>query len=192
MTLTPRTTGEVNLSIQVTITSATNALCTSLVGVVCNLLPGALANKNTVTVTFPQLADATVDGTQLTSAVFPSPHTLDLLTPASDDPHYWFIKNEWYRYTYYAVARTTSAERSGGFLAVNGFPTPNNDKTFVLVMVGPAVTGQSSRPSTSVAQYLEGENASAGDNTFAYQVFSASGNDRLAACPFTNGAPICD
>jgi hypothetical protein len=195
MSLTPKDTGEVNITIQISITSATNDLCTSLVGLVCNLLPGALATPHTVTVQFPQLADATVAGAQLPPAIFPSPHTLSLLTPVALDPHYWLIRNEWYRYTYYAVAPTTSAARSGGFLTVNGFPAANgnsNDKTFVLTLVGPAVTGQTSRPSTSVAQYLESANASIGDNIFAYQVFSVSGNDRVATCPFTNASAVCD
>lgn len=195
MTLTPQTTGAVTVAIQVPITSATSNLCTSLVGVVCNLLPGLLANANTVTVTFPQLSDATVDGTQLTSQVFPAPHTLNLLSPVDGEPHYWFITNQWYRYTYYAVSPTTSAARSGGLLTISGFPAANgnsNDKTFVLTVVGPAVTGQTLRPSTSVAQYLEGGNASTGDNSFDYQVFGVSGNDRIATCPFTNGSSICD
>ena len=195
MSLTPKATGEVTLRIDIPITSATSNLCTSIVGLVCNTLPGLLANTNTVTVTFPQLAEATVDGTKLTSAVFPSPHTLTLLTAAAGEPHYWFLRNEWYRYTYYAIAPTTSALRSGGFLTVSNFPAANSgpsNKTFVLAVAGPAVTGQNARPSTAVNQYLEGENASTGDNAFAYQVFGASGNDRVATCPFTSGTFNCD
>jgi len=195
MTLTPRTTGEASLAIQVPITSGGNDICTSLVGVVCNLLPGALATANTVTVQFPELADATVQGTQLQPAVS-SPHTMNLLAPASTDPHHWFFTNQWQRFAYYAVAPTVSAAQSGGYLTVTGFPAANgsnNDKRFVLAAVGPAVTGQNSRPSTSVGQYLEGENASTGDSTFAHQVFSAPGNDRMATCPFSTGAlAICN
>jgi hypothetical protein len=199
MSLAPKVTGEVNLTIQIPITSGTNNLCTSIVGLVCNLLPGALATANTVTVQFPELADATVAGTQLASAVFPSPHTLSLLTPVDGDPHYWFMSNEWYRYTYYAVAPTVSAAQSGGFLTVSGFPAANgspSDKRFVLAVAGPAVIGQNARPSTSVDQYFEGENKSTGDDTFAYQVYSASGNDRVATCPFSVGSSpvvsVCD
>lgn len=196
ITLNPRATGEVSLAIQIPITSGSNDICTSLVGVVCNLLPGALTNANTVTVGFPQLADATVQGTQLSATVFPSPHTLNLLAPVTGEPHYWFFSNQWHRHTYYAVSPNVSAAQSGGYLTVSGFPAANgsaDDKRFVLAAVGPAVTGQNFRPSTSVAQYLEGENASTGNNTFAHQVFSASGNDRLATCPFTTGAmAICN
>lgn len=193
--LDPQATGEVSLAIQIPIASGSNDICTSLVGVVCNLLPGWLAAPNTVTVQFPQLAEATVQGTQLGAAVFPSPHTLNLLAPVSGEPHYWFFTNQWHRYIYYAVSPNVSAAQSGGPLTVSGFPAANgnpDDKHFVLAAVGPAVTGQNLRPSTSVAQYLEGENASAGNNIFAYQVFSASGNDRLATCPFSAGALTCD
>jgi hypothetical protein len=196
MTLVPQPAGAASLAIQVPITSGSNDLCTSLVGLVCNLLPGVLASPNTVTVQFPQLADATVQGTQLSATVFPAPYTLNLLTPASGDPHYWFFNNQWHRYMYYAVAPNVSAAQSGGYFTVSDFPAANgssNDKRFVLAAVGPAVTGQNLRPSTSVAEYLEGENASTGNNTFAYHVFSASGNDRIATCPFVTGAmAICN
>jgi hypothetical protein len=118
------------------------------------------------------------------------------IAPVSGEPHYWFFSNQWHRYAYYAVSPNVSAAQTGGYLTVSGFPAANgsaNDKRFLLAAVGPAVTGQTSRPSTSVAQYLEGENASTGNNTFAYQVYSASGNDRLATCPFTTGAmAICN
>jgi hypothetical protein len=195
MTLVPQLTGAASLAIQVPITSGSNDICTSLVGLVCNLLPGALASPNTVTVQFPQLADATVQGTQLSATVFPAPHTLSLLVPVNGEPHYWFFTNQWHRYTYYAVAPNVSAAQAGGYFTVSGFPVANgsnNDKRFVLAAVGPAVANQN-RPSTLVAEYLEGENASSGNNTFAYHVFSASGNDRVATCPFASGAmAICN
>ena len=193
MTLVPQAAGAAALTIQIPITSAANDLCTSLVGLVCNLLPGVVASSNNVTVQFPQLADATVAGTQLNTTVFPAPHTMNLLVPVNGEPHYWFFSNQWHRYTYYAVAPNVSAAQSGGYLTVSGFPAANgsnSDKRFLLATFGPPVTGQNSRPSTSVAQYLEGENASTGNNTFAYQVFSASGNDRIATCPFNDGSPI--
>jgi hypothetical protein len=196
MALVPQTTGTASLAIQVPITSASNDICTSLVGLVCNLLPGLLATPNTVSVQFPQLADATVQGTQLSAGVPAAPLPLSLLTPVNGDPHYWFFSNQWHRYTYYAVAPSVSAAQSGGYFTVSDFPAANgiaNDKRFVLAAVGPAVTGQNLRPSTLVAQYLEGENASTGNDTFAYQVFGASGNDRMATCPFVTGAmAICN
>jgi hypothetical protein len=101
--------------------------------------------------------------------------------------------NQWHRYTYYAVAPQVSAARAGGFLTVNDFPGTGSasDKRFVLALAGPAVTGQA-RPGTTASAYFEGQNA-AGTNTFAYQVFSTSGNDRLATCPFTtSAATLCN
>jgi hypothetical protein len=188
MTLAPQATGAAALTILIPISSASNDLCTSLVGLVCNLLPGLVVTPNTVTVQFPQLADATVQGTQLNPVVFPPPALpWSLISPGPGNPHYWFFSNQWHRYTYYAVAPNVSAAQSGGYLTVSGFPVASGsatDKGFLLATVGPPVTGQNSRPSTSVAQYLEGENATTGNDTFAHQVFSASGNDRIATCPF--------
>jgi hypothetical protein len=107
------------------------------------------------------------------------------------------MQNEWYRYTYYMVAPNSSAAAAGGNLTVNGFPTNNgmltNDKRFVLVVMGPVVTGQA-RPNSTLSNYLEGANAATGalPRVFAWQVFSAPGNDRVAACPFTDGVTACN
>ena len=118
------------------------------------------------------------------------------MCPATGDPHYWFIRNEWYRYAYYAVAPGTSAAQTGGNMTVNGFPAVNgasNDKRFVLALMGPAVTGQA-RPAVAINQYVEGQNAVTGGSprAFAYQVYNVSGNDRIATCPFTDGVSPCD
>jgi hypothetical protein len=119
------------------------------------------------------------------------------VTLSEDDPHYWFFQNQWYRYTYYAIAPDTSAAQSGGKLTVNLFPSTygsNNDKEFVLALMGPAVTGQSRSATSAVSQNIEGANAATGASprVFAYQVFNTSGNDRMATCPFTSGTSICD
>jgi hypothetical protein len=194
--LTPKATGEISLALQVTISSAANNMCTSLIGLVCDTLPGLLATPFLVTVDFPQLRDATVEGTQLSAGVLATPTNMSLLNPAPVDPHYWFIANEWHRYAHYTVAPIVSAARTAGLLTVNGFPPANgnaNDKHFVLALMGPAVAGQTSRPSASVTQYLEGDNASLGDDAFAHHVFAQSGNDRIVACPFsTGGTPVCN
>jgi len=57
--------------------------------------------------------------------------------------------------------------------------------------MGPAITGQT-RPSRTLGDYIEGENASPGNNIFAYQVFDQAGNDRIATCPFTDGVTPCN
>jgi hypothetical protein len=195
-TFTPQTDGDAKLSLIIRITGT--QLCDNLLlGLVCNLLPGLLASPvGPVSVQFPQLANSvTLQGTKLSINVRTAqPPPYDFLNPAASAVNYWFMKNEWYRYTYYAVAPGTSAAQAGGNLTVNLFPSAygnNNDKRFVLTLVGPPISGQT-RPSTAVAQYLEGANAAttASPRQFAYQVFTASGNDRIATCPFAPS--VCD
>ena len=125
------------------------------------------------------------------------------LNPPPPQPHYWFIQNEWYRYTYYAIAPAVTAAASpactnpgdNGCIVVSGFPSANgstNDKRFVLAVMGPAVTGQIRGTTADMKQYVEGQNQNAPPTvprTFAYQVYAAPGNDRLAACPFSVGSP---
>jgi len=189
-TFTPQTDGDAKLSLVIRITGT--QLCDNfLLGVVCNLLPGLLASPvGPVAVQFPQLANSvTLQGTKLSNSVLTAqPPPYDFLNPAAGAANYWFMKNEWYRYTYYAVAPGTSAAQTGGNLTVTSFPSAygnNNDKRFVLALVGPPVSGQT-RPSTAVGQYMEGANAATGASPrqFAYQVFTVSGNDRIATCPF--------
>jgi hypothetical protein len=198
-TFTPQTDGDAKLSLVIRITGT--QLCDNLLlGLVCNLLPGLLASPvGPVAVQFPQLANSVIlQGTKLSSNVLATQAPpYDLLSPAAGAPNYWFMKNEWYRYTYYAVAPGTSAAQAGGNLTVTLFPSAygnNNDKRFVLALVGPPVIGQNARPSTAVAQYMEGANAAtaASPRQFAYQVFTASGNDRIATCPFGPGSSVCD
>jgi hypothetical protein len=120
------------------------------------------------------------------------------VTLTRDDPHYWFMQNQWYRYTYYAVAPGASAAQSGGNLTVNLFPTadygPDNNKRFELALMGPAVAGQTRSATATESQYIEGDNATttASPRKFAYQVYKVSGNDRLATCPFGIGSSVCD
>ena len=197
VTFTPQTDGDAKLAIVIRITGT--QLCDNLLlGLVCNLLPGVWASAvGPVSVRFPQLANSVaLQGTKLSPAVVATQAPpYDLLNPAAGAPNYWFMQNEWYRYTYYAVAPGTSAAQSGGNLTVQLFPTAygnNNDKRFVLALVGPPVAGQT-RPSTAIAQYMEGANAATGPpRQFAYQVFTVSGNDRIATCPFGPGSSVCD
>jgi hypothetical protein len=208
-TFTPQTDGDAKLSLVIRITGT--QLCDNLLlGLVCDLLPGLLASPvGPVQVRFPQLANSvTLQGSKLSTGVkngtcgppynllSPAPGNPSATPPCTADPNYWFIQNEWYRYTYYAVAPGTSAAQAGGNLTITSFPTAygnNNDKRFVLALVGPPLTTQT-RPSTAVAQYLEGANAAtaASPRQFAYQVFTAAGNDRIATCPFGPGAAVCN
>jgi hypothetical protein len=195
--IAPRTDGDVGMSVQATVSGAGICRDSLLGGLVCGLLGVLFVTPQTVNVQFPQLGTPLLTGSKLTTAA-KNGHAapFDLLNPAVGDPHYWFISNGWYRYTYYAVAPGASAAQSGGNLTVSGFPAANgstNDKRFVLTLMGPAVTGQT-RPAVAINQYVEGQNAVTGGSprTFAYQVYNVSGNDRIATCPFTDGATPCD
>jgi hypothetical protein len=212
LTYTPKTNGDIDMSVQATITGSDvckDGLLPGLVCAVVALLGGA--TQQTVSVQFPQLGTTvSLAGSKLSAAAKNNNPSLDLLTPlqkgtvlpgpitlSQDDPHYWFFRNNWYRYTYYAVAPGTSAAQTGGNLAIDLFPTTygsSTDKRFVLALMGPAVTGQTRSATATLNQYVEGDNAATGASPrkFAYQVFKVSGNDRLATCPFTSGTPVCD
>lgn len=195
-TLNPQTDGDARMTMVVRVTG-THLCDNTLLGLVCSLLGGLLTTNATVSVDFPQLGTPILLGTKLSTGVAACAPTcsISLLSPASTAPHYWFMQNEWYRFTYYAVSPSASAAAAGGNFTVTGFPTANgatNDKRFVLALMGPAMASQT-RPSTMVGDYLEGVNATTGPGrVFAYQVFSSSGNDRIATCPFTDGVTPCN
>jgi hypothetical protein len=163
---------------------------------ICNVMANGFWETHTITVAFPALGDASITGAQLAPAVMDGmtpPFSLNPNDP-TPGPHRWFFDNQWYRYTYYAIAPGASAAQSGGSLTVNNFPdgTPSN-KRFALAVMGPAIHGQIRQPTATIAQYLEGENASPGDGVFDNRVvyqpgtMLVSGNDRVAACPSTSG-----
>ncbi len=113
----------------------------------------------------------------------------------SDPRLTWFWSNQWQRYTWYAISPGAAASPSfanrcnsagdPGCLTVNGLPTSTgstNDKRLVLVLSARPLPG-STQPSSNVADYFEGQNASIG---VIYETASvdADFNDRVAACPF--------
>jgi hypothetical protein len=95
----------------------------------------------------------------------------------------WFIKNEWYKQTYYAVspgyspggvpvgslANCNPLPATPSCLKVNNLPAPSDNKGVILVLAGRALNG-SSRPS-GIANYLEGANLTAANDTtpFVYE-----------------------
>jgi hypothetical protein len=96
----------------------------------------------------------------------------------------WFIANEWYKQTYYAVslgfapggvavgsASTCSPlPATPSCLKVNNLPVPFDDKRVILVLAGRALNG-STRPSGTLANYLESANLTAENDTtpFIYE-----------------------
>ena len=197
-TLKPQTDGDARFTLVATVTGS-NLCDDSVLGVVCSVVGGWLTVGQTVFIDFPQLGTPMLQGTKLAPpvrALRAPPY--NLLDPVAGEPHYWFMENEWYRYTYYAVSPASSAAGTGGHLTVNGFPRSNGsayDKRFVLASMGPALAGQARGVGAAVANYIEGDNAAtaASPRVFAYQVYAASGNDRIATCPFNDGtATSCD
>jgi hypothetical protein len=208
-TTAPLTNGNAQLTLQVQATSDVcrngsvvilfvtfNFLC-STVNSILSFLGADLVSDRDVTVSFPSMSSPVLNGTYLSAQVAtaaPGPH--NLVAPATSAAHYWFMQNEWYRYTYYAVSANASAAATGGNLTVSGFPSQfgaENDKRFVLALMGPPVAGQTRSATAGLEQYLEGQNANLSRTAFPYQVFASSGNDRIAACPFTAGsAVICN
>ena len=194
---TPKSDGSVDLSFKATVTQPNICKDGLVAGLVCNTLSGLLATTTTVTVQYPQLPTPTLVGSKLATAVTSASRAgpYSLLAPVAGattaDPHYWFIRNEWYRHTYYAVAGSATIPSSGGYLTINGFPGTTNDKNFVLTLMGPAVSGQTRTTTAALSNYVEGTNAvtTASPRAFAYQVYTSAGNDRLAACPYTG---LCD
>ncbi len=93
--------------------------------------------------------------------------------PAVNPSGSWFISNQWYRQTYYAVSQNYLPGASPGppctagttCLTVNNLPTPNNNKQVILVFAGRALNG-STRPSANLANYLEGQNSTPADLIF--------------------------
>jgi hypothetical protein len=138
-----------------------------------------------------QPADATNNRVFITVPL-PTPAVLNSLPIVSSNPGpgganpnpsgAWFIANQWYKQTYYAVsagyvpgavavgssaACTTSA--TPRCLTVGNLPTPTNNKQAILVLAGRALNG-SSRPS-GIANYLEGANLTAANDItpFVYE-----------------------
>ncbi len=100
----------------------------------------------------------------------------------------WFIRNQWYKFTYYAVSQGFAPGGAGGCgpnptlplcLTINNDAVPNDDKHAVLVFAGRALTtpaervgaacstsAAQTRPSGQLTSYFECENATVADSVF--------------------------
>jgi len=89
----------------------------------------------------------------------PTPQYLQRLTNGSLT---WYLSNQWYRVTYYAIADGTKWGGGGGCgaacLTVNNIAGTTNNKRAILILAGRALDLQT-RPNASIANYLEGQNA---------------------------------
>lgn len=118
----------------------------------------------------------------------------------------WFVRNEWYRNTYYAVAQPHTADGlpSIGCSAASGDCLRFNDSgTYniraLLVLAGRTLPTQSARPSSNVLDYVEYQNGD--DGTFYEQrlvrmsktavstPFYAPWNDRIVLVDWDPASP---
>lgn len=115
--------------------------------------------------------------------------TASNISSSTDPDAGWFIAQQWYRQTYYAVSTgylpggSTTCTAGTTCLTVNELPSSNyptkNDKRAILVFMGRALNN-TSRPSSTLTDYLEGENATPADNVFVHRTGNiTSSNDRV-------------
>jgi hypothetical protein len=101
----------------------------------------------------------------------PTPPYLPIVSsdPAVNPSGSWFIANQWYRQTYYAVSAgyvpggdqtTCQGSTKSSCLTVNNTPAPTDNKQVILVLAGRPLNG-TSRPSGLVANYFENANLTA-------------------------------
>lgn len=102
----------------------------------------------------------------------------------------WWSLNNWKEMIFYGVADAYKPASSGppacgSCLAVNP-PGPVADKQIVVIAGGSALPGQvrsTNAQKGTIATYLEGENATPGDDIFARSISSNTFNDRISFVP---------
>jgi hypothetical protein len=123
---------------------------------------------------------------------FPLPAPPGYLPRLTDPSITWFLSNQWYRQTYYAMspgfapggvgACNPPTPAAPACLTVNNLPASfvqKNNKQAILVFAGRALNG-STRPSAALANYLEGENSTPADLIFEHRAGTATTiNDRV-------------
>jgi hypothetical protein len=114
---------------------------------------------------------------------------------AGDATYGWFVRNEWYRLTYYAAAQANTANGLGAFgctTATNCLrlenPALTENKRALLVLAGRSING-SARPSATLADYLEFGNS---DNGTRYEQNPVSRVVGLPKAPFNDRVMIVD
>jgi len=103
----------------------------------------------------------------------------------------WFLSNQWYRQTYYAMSSGLAPSSSAGAcnpptvtappcLTVNNLPGSTNNKEAILIFAGRALDGQTRPLPGTLANYLEGQNATPADLIFEHRAGVATTiNDRV-------------
>jgi type II secretory pathway pseudopilin PulG len=104
----------------------------------------------------------------------------------------WFLSNQWYRQTYYAISSGYRPSSVGSCnppdpsapscLTVNNLPGQTNNKQAILIFAGRALDGQirTGPPGNNLPNYLEGENSTPGDLIFEHRAGNPTTiNDRV-------------
>ena len=121
-----------------------------------------------------------------TTILIPINLIIDHTLLSSTDPYAgWFISNEWYKQTYYAISTGNAPGASGtcvpggtpACLTIND-PSGNATKSAILILAGRNL-GTNARPSSLLADYFEGANADGTDTVFDRKPRSSTFNDRL-------------
>ena len=133
----------------------------------------------------------------------PPPAVLNYLpiisgNPGTNPSGAWFILNQWYKQTYYAVSpgyapggvavgspATCSTSGTPRCLTVGNLPAPTNNKQVILVLAGRALNGNA-RPS-GIANYLEGANLTAANDTTPFVYEHRAGLAGLSCAQFLAG-----
>ena len=98
-----------------------------------------------------------------------------LTNPRTTNPNIaWYLFNQWYRQTYYAMSSGVAPGGGGTCnpppgaptcLTVNNLSGTTNNKQAILILAGRALDGQS-HPNSTLSNYLEGQNATPADLVF--------------------------
>jgi len=107
------------------------------------------------------------------------------LLDATDATTGWFVRNEWYRLLYYAVAQGETAASVASLpctpgtncLTVMSAGVQENNKRALVLLAGRSLPNQA-RPSTALANFLESTENTNLDTLFEQPRIDASVNDR--------------
>jgi len=143
--------------------------------IVAQLAGGALTYTGRL-----QRASTTVNRVTITVPLPAPPSYLPIISgdPAVNPTGAWFILNQWYRQTYYAISPGYAPGGVGACnppvptalpcLTVNNLASPTNNKKAILVFAGRSLNS-STRPSANFADYLEGQNSTPADLIFEHR-----------------------
>lgn len=114
--------------------------------------------------------------------------TMSAFTSSNDIYARWFIANQWYKQTYYAVSpgyvvgggNTCVTTGSPACLTVNNLSGTTDNKRVLLVLAGRSINGTARPDATgTLANYLENQNHSVLDHIFETNRPTAAFNDRI-------------